>query len=378
MFSLVFLVMFQLLLFSLLGFQRPQFVEVEIPRELQEVEDDVRNLVIPTRFSPLMQSGTIFAFVHLRKAGGTTIRSKLYPYLYFRRRNFRSNLDPNQNSLDNQTVMFSACLSLPCETYFLDETMLERVKVNSLSLSSPMSTSLSSSSPVADTTTSVSSEKPQKPSAVWILGHISFGQLEKVIRLRNNHSVDCFTQFRQPMDRTLSCIYYRTLEEKKPRNISSFKDKEQFRDFLRNYTDKFGFGCNNEILRMFTAETNETFLNNPLHYDESYTRSLVEVAKRNIAQCVVFLMEHPKQNKVISSEFFREIAKYTWARDRKANKLQYPEDVSKLDQGFIEVIREQNQIDLELYEFGVRWHQRLYRFAARNKLLSMEINKSRT
>jgi len=346
---------------ALFGFERPQFVEIEvmIPKELQEIEDDVRNLPLPHRFHLLSQPGTLFAFVHLRKAGGTSIRWKLDPYLYFKAGNPNNSYNPFSNSSrsdagDKDPVMISACGNVKCATYQLDE-FLGRVE-----------------------------ESRKKEPPIWILGHFSFGELEKVTSRVDNHTrLDCLTQLRHPIDRTLSCFYYRGFEEQnKTVRISSFKSEGRFRKYMSEFRDIYGYGCNNEMLRMFTSEANETFLSDPLRYNKTHARELVQEAKRNIVQCVVFLTGRgssrhqswqQQKNKLIGMEFFPEFAKMTLGR--KDNVQMYPEDVKSLHRRYYDVMYDQNELDLELYEFGVRWHQRLYRFAARNKLLMEEIDK---
>jgi len=326
-FLLATVIVFQIFLFSLFGLQRPQFVQIYIPEELREVDDDVRNITLPALFLPLNQSDSIFAFVHLRKAGGMSIRSSLVPYFKFRGENFT-----------NVVMIFACEWAVRCGTYIVDG-FLGRV---------------------------VSSAMP-----VRVLGHFSFGEVQKITKLRN-HTVDCFTQFRHPLNRTLSCFYYRNVEEKKPKNISSFS-QEGFRAYMSTYRDLYGNGCNNEILRMFTTEKNETFLNDPMRVNATKARELAEVAKNNIAQCVVLLVEKPEQNMVIGAEFFPEFSDLVVGR--RENSQKYTEDVNTLDKGYLDVIYDQNSIDMELYEFGYRWHQRLYRFAAKNKFMAEELKR---
>eukprot|EP01102_Stenamoeba_stenopodia_P022223 TRINITY_DN9185_c0_g1_i1.p1 TRINITY_DN9185_c0_g1~~TRINITY_DN9185_c0_g1_i1.p1 ORF type:complete len:415 (+),score=37.97 TRINITY_DN9185_c0_g1_i1:238-1482(+) len=320
-------IVFQICLFSLFGFERPVLLRVEFPSELEDAIDDVFQIPLPPPFLPLNQSDSIFSFVHLRKAGGLSIRYSLLPYF--------KGKGENQTT----TVFIFACeFFMRCSTYTVDQ-YLGRV---------------------------VSSALP-----VRIVGHFSYSEVQKVTKLRN-HTADCLTQLRHPLSRTLSCFYYRTTEQKKPKNITDFTP-ETFRMFMSMYTDMYGHGCNNEILRMFTPEKNETILNDS-GFNLTRTRELVEVAKQNIAQCVVFLLETPEENRVISKEWMPEISEFVM--ETKLNVQKYKEDTHKIPQAFLDVLLDLNKADMELYEYGVRWHQRLYRTAARNKLIKAEVEKA--
>jgi len=98
---------------------------------------------------------------------------------------------------------------------------------------------------------------------VRVVGHVSYNEVERIARARGvdeDQRVACMTQMRSPVDRVLSCLHYRTREEGNPKTVTDFTPRG-FRRFLMSYRDKYGYGCNNEIARMFTDETDEDVLN---------------------------------------------------------------------------------------------------------------------
>eukprot|EP01102_Stenamoeba_stenopodia_P022178 TRINITY_DN914_c0_g1_i2.p1 TRINITY_DN914_c0_g1~~TRINITY_DN914_c0_g1_i2.p1 ORF type:complete len:412 (+),score=68.51 TRINITY_DN914_c0_g1_i2:173-1408(+) len=331
------IIVFQICLFSLFGFERPSLVQVVIPLELEDLNDELWDLPLPSQFRSLNDTKAIFAFVHLRKVGGLSIRAALLTY--YKSRN------------ENQTnVVFIFCceFGVRCSVYNVDP-FLGKV---------------------------VSRADGESAAPVRILGHLPYVEVQKVETLRN-HKADCLTQFRHPLNRTISCFYYRTSEQKLARKISDYTP-EKLRLFMRQYRDKYGHGCNNEILRMFSPETNETILNDPFNpeFNHTKTRELIEVAKKNIAQCVVFMLENPEQNSVISNEWMPEVAELIVEGGGKVNSQKYRPDAHNITQENLDVLLDMNKADLELYEYGVRWHQRLYRTAARKAYIKTELEKA--
>jgi len=178
-------------------------------------------------------------FHHMRKAGGTSIRQVLFEQFH------------KQSEI--------SCLTRECTTYgvSVEELLRHKKKVYA--------------------------------------GHIPFGHemlnphLHAHIDYDNQaHTFTALTNIRDPVSRFVSCIRYRALV-KDDEMLSTKKDFTRiFDEFLQE--DDFGFGCNNEIIRIMSGIEQETVINNLMHQNERVLVSFVELTWNNLKNSVVFDM----------------------------------------------------------------------------------------
>jgi len=192
---------------------------------------------------------------------------------------------------------------------------------------------------------------------IILVGHITFQETLKIKavdeKMGNKRALHCITQLRHPINRTVSCFHYRSQEVFHRKTAITDYTPSEFEYFLKFFRDKYGNGCNNEMLRMFSGLADEDTLND-IQEDSSEARLAVARAKKNIAQCIPFVVEDPEGS--------RKLARYWYPGlkmgDRNANEGNYSKN-QEIPQAYIDVILKLNQPDLELYEFGVAQYNKL-------------------
>jgi len=127
-----------------------------------------------------------------------------------------------------------------------------------------------------------------------------------------------------------------------------------FESKMRSFIDNFGYGCNNEILRMFSGFQDEEVLNN-IDPTSPFSQALVALAKKNISKCIPLILEDAEGNRKITkhwlplfsleSELHLAHAKYNAAEP--------------ISQQYVDVIQRMNVLDIELYQFGLQRHRQL-------------------
>jgi len=273
----------------------------------------------PDIFSDLKSYEVVFAFIHLRKSGGTAVRAAL-------------DEDFVKSGLMGQTAIFiTPCrFSVPCATYNISKQVKQDIVLS-----------------------------PRLP--IRISGHFTFPDVERILEVRpeQNQKLSCLTQLRPPEERFISCFYYRTREMGRPKYLHFFKP-EALKSFSHSFRDTWGYGCNNEILRMFTGLEDEDYLNNP-DPDSEFTQELIKIAKQNMEKCIILIAGQDEKNNAIAERWLPNMPALQDLSKKKANvgrKWLY-----SVPQVYFEVVRELNKVDQILYDYGAQLHERLYRYA---------------
>ena len=164
------------------------------------------------------------------------------------------------------------------------------------------------------------------------------------------------TNFREPISRVVSCLQYRF-----PKRFPSLKSiratsLEDFEMLLRTELSAFGFGCNNEPLRLLSGHSDEEVLNQlGMQHNNALAHALVEECKKNILSGVVIaLMEYPDESMAVVDHYLP----WVFATDeqrlphlKSSRKPRKHLDI-KLSHGHLAIIRNLNWPEFEVYEFA--------------------------
>eukprot|EP01102_Stenamoeba_stenopodia_P007011 TRINITY_DN1957_c0_g1_i1.p1 TRINITY_DN1957_c0_g1~~TRINITY_DN1957_c0_g1_i1.p1 ORF type:complete len:331 (-),score=26.62 TRINITY_DN1957_c0_g1_i1:195-1187(-) len=273
-------------------------------------------LPYPSVLRSLSSPDSIFAFIHLRKCGGSAIRSHLW-------NDFQAAGLNNDNS-----ILIFPCFTTYCEVtstlYWMDQI------------------------------------EPNVALPVHVVGHIPLRLVEVVTTVRPDSQLHCLSTLRPPEERFISCLYYRTREMRKARTLSSFTPST-LKTFSQSFRDIHGYGCSNELLRMFGDESDESVLNQlDLHHTERGMQ-LMETAKRNMEKCVFTVQGRNEENEAIVRHWFPTLPGLVPSLSTAVNVgLRPPEEVSV---ELINTIYQLTQLETVLYNYGVQLHERQYRYA---------------
>eukprot|EP01102_Stenamoeba_stenopodia_P007764 TRINITY_DN2187_c0_g1_i1.p1 TRINITY_DN2187_c0_g1~~TRINITY_DN2187_c0_g1_i1.p1 ORF type:complete len:346 (-),score=36.44 TRINITY_DN2187_c0_g1_i1:32-1069(-) len=320
--SLLFVAAFLLNLSLLFSSPSQQRLWSDRPWVSQLISCDLFNWTLPETlpFPPVLKNLTspesVFAFVHLRKCGGSTIRSFLW-------RDFRSAGLNEQNSI----CIFACTGKVWCETtspYYWKDYI-----ENKLTL------------------------------PVHLIGHFPYPEVATVLKARPSAQIHCLSSLRLPEERFVSCLYYRTSEQKNAQNISNFTPST-LETFAEEFRDINGFGCSNELLRMFADETDESVLNHlNLHLYDQGVR-LMETAKRNMEQCIFLVPGRDEENEAIARHWFPTLPGLIQARDKAINMWMKPTE--EIPAEMADTIFLLTQLETILYNYGVQLHDRQYSY----------------
>eukprot|EP01102_Stenamoeba_stenopodia_P007765 TRINITY_DN2187_c0_g1_i2.p1 TRINITY_DN2187_c0_g1~~TRINITY_DN2187_c0_g1_i2.p1 ORF type:complete len:344 (-),score=32.30 TRINITY_DN2187_c0_g1_i2:48-1079(-) len=308
------------LLFSNPSYQR---LQSNRPWVSQLISCDLFNWTLPETlpYPPVLRNLTstesIFAFIHLRKCGGSTIRAFLWRDFYLAGLNE-----------ENSICIFPCLGKLWCETttsYYWKDYI-----ENKLTL------------------------------PVHLIGHFPFTEVETVHKARPSAQVHCLSMLRLPEERFVSCLYYRTWEQRNAQNISNFTPST-LETFTEEFRDIHGYGCSNELLRMFGDEMDEFVLNHlNLHLYDRGVR-LMETAKRNMEKCIFLVPGRDEENDAIARHWFPTLPGLTQSRHKAFNMRKKPTD-EEISTEMADTIFLLAQLETILYNYGVQLHDRQYSY----------------
>eukprot|EP00951_Prasinocladus_malaysianus_P029672 scaffold275151_cov50-Prasinocladus_malaysianus.AAC.1 len=175
------------------------------------------------------------------------------------------------------------------------------------------------------------------------------------------HSAHAMTIFREPVSRVVSCLCHRYKQTFPDRASVAQVDPQKLRKFLLERT-AFGFGCNNEPLRVLSGYQDEEQLNSlglPEHH--ALARGLVEESKQHIlSRVVVGLVEHERETAELIKHYFpwlqvpALLERRNFNRKARGTGTPLPEAVQA-------VILELNAPEVELYKFASALFSREFR-----------------
>lgn len=136
-----------------------------------------------------------------------------------------------------------------------------------------------------------------KPHAVYA-GHFQWGLLDVVAR--HNRSIredfSCMTNFRHPIKRIESCIYYRFREFLRQEHVNCI-DELPFSTFakLLSSIDEYGHSCLNEPFRILSGINDETVIDQLLQNNQNHTVSIkaaiMQLTLEHLQKCPPIVQE---------------------------------------------------------------------------------------
>jgi hypothetical protein len=114
------------------------------------------------------------------------------------------------------------------------------------------------------------------------------------------NNISCMTVFRNPVDRVVSCYYFRF----KPKAQLSKLSPDELVNVLVHEYSQYGEGCNNEPVRVLSGYDVEHELNSP--DTPAGWDGIVRASVQHMKQCVVFLSEemHSCHTRVLFKHHF--------------------------------------------------------------------------
>jgi hypothetical protein len=158
---------------------------------------------------------------------------------------------------------------------------------------------------------------PRGRNAAVYAGHLYFADAGRGLRQRTRSAASyevpparfsCVTIMRQPLSRAKSCWDYRFRKSGKPFDALA---PGHVRGAFAHAIDVFGFGCNNEALRVFAdaggaEETiNQLTSTSPWH---AYAEAALGSALRNMGRCVVGTLERCQETSHVLGAYFPFLA----------------------------------------------------------------------
>lgn len=167
------------------------------------------------------------------------------------------------------------------------------------------------------------------------------------------HDFDCITNIRSTVDRVVSCWNYRFVQNKLMTwNIpsSSQVTPDEWRILLPQIYDEYNGGCNNEFIRIFGSVMDETIVNSITVDSPSFLPQLDLITSR-ISKCAIVSTEDCEGSNRILAHFFPWLHS-TNLCTTKANRGEV--DSTDLMEGVKEAIIEQNYMDDLVYRFAMK------------------------
>ena len=169
-------------------------------------------------------------------------------------------------------------------------------------------------------------------------GHFEFG-----IHLIVKSPAYYLTFLRNPVDRVISEYYYILSKSNHPYHAKLKNEKVNLDEFVKLY---------NHINNLQVKKISGT--NFSQHFDNIeltlYEESILETAKRNLENYfpVVGLTEHFDESLLLLRKEFG----WDWPYYEKKNVTVKPKKFEEIPLSIIEIIKEKNQLDIELYEYA--------------------------
>jgi hypothetical protein len=126
-----------------------------------------------------------------------------------------------------------------------------------------------------------------------VAGHFSVASVWHTYKWgqTDRSNVRCLTNMRDPLERTVSCLFYRfpNLRHEVERGLTPGR----LEVFLQNYSS-YGFGCNNEAIRMMSGFAVEEVINSLAFYpDPAFVSQLVNRTVTELTRCSIVMLKPP-------------------------------------------------------------------------------------
>ena len=261
-----------------------------------------------------------FIFFHVRKAGGSAIRSYLL------------------RAADKLRLKhFIVCFDIGCQTYHLPNNATYAVYAAHFYYANALNR-LQYATPKLD-----------RP---------------KIVNM-NRKPFDCIVSLRPTISRVTSCWNYRYSQELKATPPIHNRTAEELEEELPTFYSLYREGCNNENIRVFgnvqhEQRVNTWFVNDTTSSLEELcmAKSELDTVASRLSQCIITLNGRCEDNRAVVEHYIPWFAPY-FACDNRDNFSDKIGIVHKapLQSGAEEVILRQNQLDEYIYQFGVAFFE---------------------
>ncbi len=284
-----------------------------------------------------------FVFFHLRKCGGSTVRALLERSLQMH--NFPAN------------TYVIPCHTHDCRTYDIPYVPL---------LTEEYEVRTNNSYTFKYYINNIRTAPPQS-EMVSVAGHFTWASVMLALgRANQNQSTfdnlgkipfSCLTVLRHPVDRVISCYYFRYFNKRNVTRHMNEYTPDELRDILTNWHSMHMEGCNNEVLRIFGGLQEESIVNS-LSNSDALGPFLYYNSLRHMSKCVVGLLHRWGDTIRVINHW------YPWfqARHLVTNQNAYQkQDVLDDRPDLVAVIEELNYWDLKLYNHAVNMFEKQLR-----------------
>lgn len=171
-------------------------------------------------------------------------------------------------------------------------------------------------------------------------------------RFVGKSDTSCLTNFRHPVERAWSCLFFRHGKAFKMamENTKTAGEKLAVVKSFLHMPSKYGFGCNNEAIRMLSGFSDEEMINSLNKTDNpDLYNTVVKAAIQNMEHCAIVLMksqvENGANNLRLLSYFFPWInaSSLPFLNGNLVKTQEIPPDINDL-------IMQENEAEFEVYE----------------------------
>lgn len=270
---------------------------------------------------PLPSPDYPFAFFHIRKSGGSSLRSAL------------------NNSLGNLSRWIPCFSPKPCCPYSLPPFERKAVYASHLNYMQ-----LTSTLQEASINTSNSGDLTQVSLANNTRIHIH--------QLAATQRFSCVTMLRSTVSRVVSCWNYRFVRDTffslPPADMLTPQDWD---NLLPKTFDRYSNGCNNENFRIFGSSSADEIEVNTLTPNHPSFQSEFNSSAKRLLSCVILLSERCNESTKVLSHYIPWLSNVDLC-DIRLNKDPMGRGINNLTKGANEVIKVNNIMDELLFELG--------------------------
>lgn len=246
---------------------------------------------------PVVNVSHPFIFFHQRKAGGTSIRYTLFH---------------TAKKLELHT--FIPCFSAPCDTYVFPHH--------------------------------------SNKTAIFA-GHFLYGEQHELARwgASREFNFSCTTNFRAPVDRIVSCIYFRFRVLLNGTCLSKLSSAA-LKDFMFK-RDSFGDSCLNEPFYIMSGFRDRSYLDtlDDLRRRRLYTHGAVtvfEMTLSHVERCAPVVLEIPESYALMSLRFPQLVANGAFNSTQRENVLK--KKCPELSGAHLDLIKQHSKLEQRLYD----------------------------
>ena len=273
-----------------------------------------------------------FAFLHQRKAGGSSLRQLVYDAAH-------DKLGLNKNTL------WIPCHTVICADFDTPPRAVRAVYASHVNY--------------IDVVKSIREDNPNR-------GNIEKFQEKGVLKNgdqtvfyhidEDNHLFDCMTNLRSTVSRVVSCWNFRMIQTAMPAWKTSPANElssEDWETILPQAYDKYNNGCNNEVARIFGSLHDESAINTLSPDDPIFLHEFNKIASR-MSRCVVLIPERCEDSNKVISHYFPWMGEVADLCHSHLNSAKGHAKSSKdLQDGAADAILSQNVMDELLFQFGL-------------------------